>query len=123
MAGHCCLGCRPPHLPQPACLGFGVDFLRSMLSMPAVGLSLVSDFSCVKATSLDQHISRAVCRVRDDFQSNLLCVLSSRTPSTMQSLIRLSVSLSNSHALAFVKSTLTRVCNLHSSSVDGVFHK
>ena len=92
MAGHCCLGCHPPHRPQPVCLGFGVDFLRSMVSIPTVGLSFVSDFSCVEAASLDRQLSRAVCRVRDDSLSNLPRVLSSRTPLTMRSLTRLSVS-------------------------------
>ena len=60
------------------------------------------------AASLDWHISRADCRVRDNSLSNLLRVQSSSTPSTMRSLIRLSVSSPNSHVLAFVCRSVTK---------------
>ena len=33
------------------------------------------------------------------------------------------VKIINLYDTASAKSTLTRVCNLHSSSVDGIFHK
>ena len=102
MAGHCCFGCCPPHRPQPVCLELGVDFRRSIVSILTVGLSLVSDFICLVATSLARHMSRAFSRVRDDSRSNLLRVWSSSTPSTMRSRMRLSVSVPNSHVLALV---------------------
>ena len=110
MAGHDCLGCRPPHRPQFACLEFEIGFLWLIVAILAPGFSFVSDFICVKAASLDRHISRAFWRVRDVSLSSLLRIPSSSTPSTMRSLnqMRLSVRVPNSHVLAFVRRSVTK---------------
>ena len=103
------MGCRPPHRPQLAYLGFEIGFLWPIVAILSPGLSFVSDFICVEAASLDWHniISRVFWRVRDDSLSSLLRIPSSSTPFTMQSLMRLSVRVPNSHVLAFVHKSVT----------------
>ena len=106
---HCCLECRPPHRPHLVCLRFVADCLWSIVSTLAVGLSLVvSDFICVDVASLARQISRAFCRERSVSLSSLLRMLSSFTPSTMRSLIKLSASSPNSQVFAFVRKSVTK---------------
>ena len=106
MAGQGCLGCRPPQRLQ---LVFEVLFRFSIVSTVAVLLSVIAYvFIWVTHASLARQMSSAFSRVRSDSLSSLLRILSSCTPSTIRSLMRLSVKLPNSHVFAFVRRSVTK---------------
>ena len=64
--------------------------------------------------SIFTHGKRSVSRVSAQYTENLGVMVERPWALTRDTTVL---------TLYYIKSTLTRVCNLHSSSVDGVFHE
>ena len=107
-----CVGFRIFHTEIFTChfVVFSCLYQQHLLRLFVVGLAVlpaVNDFICTVVISFARHMSRAFYSVKPGSLSNLLRVWSSMMPHTMRSLIRLSVSVPNSHDFALVLRLVT----------------